>query len=217
MLPPQENYHLARQLAVEALLKSDLQQRAALSGGRLEPGPGREVRMRLRYLGRDLLLCFPRGTIDAEEGQELIPLREQILILHYLERASETSVAGRWISFCEVPGGIFYHPVFLKRCKSPLVKFFSDGPENLESVAAEMGGEPLDFGDEGAKIQVLPFVPLGLIVWRGDGEFPAEGNLLFDASVGEYLSVEDIVTLAETVVWKLIKGGRKARGVGPTA
>jgi len=39
-----------------------------------------------------------------------------------------------------------------------------------------------------------------------DEEFPAEANLLFDASYPS-ISVEDIVVLAETVVWKLIKKG----------
>ena len=52
---------------------------------------------------------------------------------------------------------------------------------------------------------VLPRVPLGLVLWRGDAEFPAEGKVLFDSSVSRYLPVEDIVVLAETVVWKLIK------------
>ena len=45
----------------------------------------------------------------------------------------------------------------------------------------------------------------GSVVWRGDAEFPAEGKVLFDSSVSRYLPVEDIVVLAETVVWKLIK------------
>jgi len=210
MLPQQENYQLARQLAVEGILKSDLQKRAALSGGWFESGPGGQARMGLRYLDRHLLLSFPQGTIEAEDEQERIPLREQILILHYLERARGVPLAERWISFAEIPGGAFYHPVFLKRCKSPLVKFFGENPDALKSMAAELGGEPLDLGDEGVKIQAFPFVPLALILWRGDAEFPAGGNLLFDASVSEYLPLEDIVILAETVVGKLVK--RKKTG-----
>jgi hypothetical protein len=69
-----------------------------------------------------------------------------------------------------------------------------------------MLGGPLGMGDVGVKIQAFPFIPLALILWRGDAEFPAEGNLLFDDSIMEYLPVEDIVILAETVIWKLIKG-----------
>jgi len=205
MLPKQENYQIARQLAMEALRKSNLMERARRGGGWYEPSPEGEVRIGLRYLGRDLLLSFPGGMIEAQDGQEPIPLREEILVLHYLEKATGSPLAGRWASFGEIPGGAFYYPVFLKRCKSALVKFFGEDPETLWSAAAEERGEPLGLGDAGVKIQALPFVPLALILWRGDAEFPAEGNVLFDASVTEYLPVEDMVVLAETVVWKLIK------------
>jgi hypothetical protein len=53
-------------------------------------------------------------------------------------------------------------------------------------------------------------VSLGLVLWKGDEEFPPEGNILFDSSITGYLPVEDIVILAETVVWKLIKAGHRS-------
>jgi hypothetical protein len=208
MLPKQENYQLARRMAVEGLAKADLQDRAARGGGRYEPGPGGESRVALKYLGHEILISFPNGSIAPENGQGPIPLREEILVLHYLTKAAGAPAAGQWISFAEVPGGAFYHPVFLKRCQWPLVKFFGGNPEVLKSAAEELGGEPLGFGDVGIKVPAFPFVPLGLVLWRGDEEFPADGNFLFDASVSEYLPVEDIVILAETVVWKLIKNRR---------
>ena len=199
---------MARQLAVESLSQSNLRERAARGGGCYERGLGGEARIELRYLGCDLLLSFPPGTIGSQNGQGQISLREEILILHYLEKASGAPLAERWISFSEIPGGVFYHPVFLMRCKSPLIKFFGEEPEALMSVAKEVKGEPLALGDVGVKIQAFPLVPLALILWRRDAEFPAEGGLLFDASVNEYLPVEDIVTLAEAIVWKLIKAKR---------
>ena len=68
----------------------------------------------------------------------------------------------------------------------------------------------MNLGDVGVKIQAFPFVPLALVLWRGDAEFPAEGSILFDASVSKYLPVEDTVILAETAVWKLVKAKRIA-------
>ena len=208
MLPKQENYSIARQLAVEGLLQSNLQERATRGGAWYEKGRYGEVRVGFSYLGQKLWVSFPQGTIETKNGQGPIPLREEILILHYLEKASGAPMAGRWASFSETPGGSFYNPVFLMRCKSPLINFFGEAPEALWSVAKEVGGEPLNLGDVGVKIQAFPLVPLALVLWRKDAEFPAEGSLLFDASVNKYLPVEDIVTLAETVVWKLIKAKR---------
>jgi len=205
MLPRQENYALARRLAVEGLLRSNLKERATRGGASYEQSRNGEVQVGFKYLGREILVSFPQGTIETRNGQGPIPLREEILILHYLVTASGAPLTGNWVSFSEIAGGAFYNPVFLMRCKSPLVKFFGEDPQALWSVAREMGGELLSLGDLGVKIRPFPFVPLALVLWRGDDEFPAEGSILFDASVSEYLPVEDAVILAESVIWKLIK------------
>jgi hypothetical protein len=212
MLPKQENLPLARQLSVQALLGADLAERAARSGSRLEIAPQGQKRIGLRYLGRDLFLSFPQETIEPSNGGGSVPIREEILILHYLEKAAGTPLTGKWISFAEIPGGTFYHPVFLQRCKAPLVKYFGESPEGLLSVAVdEVRGEPWSMGDVGVKIQAFPFVALGLVLWKGDTEFPPDGNVLFDSSITGYLPAEDVVILAETVVWKLIKAGARLR------
>ena len=211
MLPQQENYPLARRLAVENLRQTNLKERAARGGASYEPGRDGEVKVGFRYLGRELSVSFPEGAIATQNGFGPIPLREEILILHYLERASGVPLEEQWASFSEIPGGVVYNSVFLARCKSPLIKFFGDEPESLLSMAGAMGGEPLNLGDVGVRIPAFPFVPLALVLWRGDAEFPPEGSILFDASVSKYLPVEDTVILAETVVWKLVKAKSKEK------
>jgi len=205
MLPKQENFKLARKMAVEGLGRSNLEERAAKSGGRHELSSGGSASIRLAYLGNEFVVSFPPGSIEAGIGQERLSLREEILFLHYLAQATGTFPSGRWISFLEIPGGAFYHPVFLQRCQAPLVRTFGPDPEALRTAVGPMRGEPLGMGDVGVKIRAFPFIPLALILWRGDAEFQAGGSLLFDDSIAEHLPAEDIVILAETVVWKLIK------------
>jgi len=204
MLPKQENYQLARQLALENLRQADLRARAAGSGGAYRRGPEGNERIEIRYLGQELSLNFPEGTILAASGSP-VSLREEIFLLHYLEKASGSPLTGEWISFGEIPGGAFYQPVFAQRCQSALAKFFGQDPEEIRFLAGEWQGENLGLGDAGVRIPVLPRLPLALVLWRGDAEFPAEGKVLFDASVSLYLPVEDIVVMTETVVWKLVK------------
>ena len=206
MLPKQDNLPLARRMAVEGLRKSNPAERAARGGGWFEPGADGRSRIGVRYLGREFWLSLPGGTMETPDGGGPLSLREEILILHYLEKASGIPLTGNWISFAEIPGGAFYHPVFLQRCKATLVKYFGGEPRRLLALAEEeAAGEHLALGDVGVKIQAFPRVPIGLVLWRGDEEFTPEGNVLFDASITGYLPVEDIVILAETVVWKLIK------------
>jgi hypothetical protein len=212
MLPKQENLSLAREMAFQALQKSDLSERAARSGSLLEIAPEGEKRIGLRYLGREFWLSFPPGTFEPADGGGPLSLREEVLILHYLEKAPGIPDGERWVSFSEIPGGSVYHPVFQQRCKVPLVKYFGEDPRRLLSVAAaEVGGEPWNLGDVGLRVRAFPRVSLGLILWKGDAEFPPEGNVLFDSSIAGYLSVEDIVVLAETVVWKIINAGTRLK------
>jgi hypothetical protein len=204
MLPKQENYQLARQLAVENLRRSDLADRAFCSGGQHRGGKENGEQIGLKYLGRDLIFSFPGGSVTATDG-EPISLREEIFILHYLENASGAPLTGKWISFSEIPGGTFYYPVFANRCQAALTKAFGQDLERLHSFIAGGQAENLGLGDVGLRVWGLPRIPLGFVVWRGDAEFQAEGKVLFDSSVSQYLPVEDIVVLAETVVWKLAK------------
>ena len=211
MLPKQDNLPLARQMAVRNLLRSDLAERAARSGGRFEPEPGGEGKIRLSYLGREICLSFPGGTMEPRNGGDPLSLREEILVFHYLEGSTGVPASGEWTSFSEIPGGTFYNPVFLQRCKAPLVKHFGEDPQKLVAVAAEeVRGEPFPLGDTGVRVPAFPRVTLGLVLWKGDEEFPPEGNVLFDSSITGYLPVEDMVILAETVVWKLVKAKIKA-------
>jgi hypothetical protein len=51
---------------------------------------------------------------------------------------------------------------------------------------------------------VLPGVPLQLILWAADDEFPAEANILFDKNIGQIFLPEDVAWLAGMVVYRLM-------------
>ncbi|MBW1912080.1 MAG: DUF3786 domain-containing protein, partial [Deltaproteobacteria bacterium] len=50
----------------------------------------------------------------------------------------------------------------------------------------------------------LPLAPLALVLWKGDDEFPPEGNILFDKNISKILSAEDMAWLAGMAVYPLI-------------
>ena len=133
-------------------------------------------------------------------------MREEILIFHYLEKARGTPLTGNGSLLLRFREEFFTILSFSSAAKLPWWKYFGERPDSLLSVAVdEVWAEPWSMGDVGVKIQAFPFVTVGLVLWKGDAEFPPDGNVLFDSSINGYLSVEDIVILAETVVWKLIK------------
>ena len=101
--------------------------------------------------------------------------------------------------------GINYFTVFSSRTTQPLVKFFGDNPELLVTTAARMGGRPADFGDTAVTFPAFPRVPLTYVLWKGDEEFSPEGSILFDSTVADYLSNDDIHALCETIIWRLVR------------
>jgi hypothetical protein len=86
-----------------------------------------------------------------------------------------------------------------------MVTGFGEKPELLLKVATEMyGAVPFTQGDVSVVVTALPLVPVALILWKGDEEFPAEGNILFDRSIIGILSAEDIAWLSGMVVYPML-------------
>ena len=105
----------------------------------------------------------------------------------------------------EVPDGKFYLDAFLKRARNPMLQAFGERPELLRDLAADIyGATPIEYGDVSVAFRALPLVPVALILWRGDDEFPPEGNVLFDESIPDILPSEDIAWLAGTIVYPLM-------------
>lgn len=157
------------------------------------------------FLDAHYKVHYPSGSFEAvsvSDG-ELPPLSTQILILHYLANPSETLDTGKLISFKELPAGAIYIKPFTGRSIDPLVKIFGANPDSLLEVATRIGGQSNGLGDVGVTIRVFPRIPVTLVLWRADDEFPASGNILFDASAPLILPTEDYAVLASSVVFGL--------------
>ena len=160
--------------------------------------------MTLKYLSRDITVAIPDITISTIDGSE-IPIRERILILHYLISAKGTPQTGQAVTFKELFEGPNYFRTFTQRTIKHLIADFSERPEKLLESAKSYGGKKAGYGDASVTIPAFSRVPVTLVVWRGDDEFPADGSVLYDSSVSDYLPTEDIIVLTETIIWNLVK------------
>jgi hypothetical protein len=159
----------------------------------------------LEFLHRDISITWLDWNIFFKDTGEEVPIQQQVLILHYLNGAPGARVEGKWIAYQEVPDGKFYLDAFLRRAKNPLVQAFGNRPERLLPVTQRVyGAEPFDQGDHAVVVKAFPLVPVALILWEGDDEFPPEGNLLFDRSISHILSAEDIAWLAGMIIYPIM-------------
>jgi hypothetical protein len=214
-MPRIDDYKQAFKLASGQLSDKNPDLVASLSGALINRDKEGRTRLVLNALNQKVSITWPDFTFGAEKAEVEIPIQHQVLYLHYLCGAWSSSgprATGEWISFQEIPDGRFYMDAFQRRAKNPMVMTFGEKPELLPQVAAEMyGAVPFDQGDVSVVVRALPLVPVALILWKGDEEFPPEGNILFDRSIIGLLSAEDIAWLSGMVVYPII-GRAKAKG-----
>ena len=200
--PWERGFDISYKLAHEKLAKiNDIEDQCRKSGAKyLEPNE-----IVINYLNQPYHITLPEIDILLEGSDAKVSLRDKILILHYFTEAKGTPATGKLIAYKQLLGGISYFPAFSKRAINPFVNHFGQNPEILIKVAAKLGGRESDYGDVSVTINAFDYVPITLVLWRGDEELAPNGNILFDASISDYLTTEDVTVLTETLIWKLVK------------
>ncbi|HOG46143.1 MAG TPA: DUF3786 domain-containing protein [Anaerolineae bacterium] len=184
------------------LQQLDLHAVAARSGARVvRQGDGEGLE--LSYWGQELRLAWPSGEV-LSCARPLFPAAH-LVVLHYLINADGAPLEDRWLAFRELPDGRVYDSAFRSRSCLPLAHAFGARPEAFAAAAQRLGGQRLTFGDVSFMFQVLPQVRVAVILYAGDDEFPADGNMLFDASLRHYLPIEDVAVLGGLVAAELLR------------
>lgn len=200
----QRDYEMAFQLVKDSLSKRHPGEISKKSGAFVEEKGGRTF-LELEYMARRCIIPHPEIDVYYEDGEREMPLWNKVLILHYLDRASGIPLKGELITFNNVESGTFYMPAYRKRVIEPLIKAFGARPDGLVEAARGLNGERRDHGDASVTVFAFPYVPITLVLWRGDEEFPPEANVLYDLTVGSYLPTEDITLVTQMLVLELIR------------
>ena len=138
-------------------------------------------------------------TGAAEQPHEYLDL----FCIYYLLNQSDTSLCGEWISEKDLPGGPTFfrgpHLVPTQRISNR----FTDDLQLFSSRCEQLGGTRLDMADISYCFDITPDIPVSVLYWVGDEDFPAEAKLLYDRSISERLSIDIIFALAFGICWRL--------------
>ena len=119
-----------------------------------------------------------------------------LIILTYMLRVKEINLSGNIINEKQIPGGetFFRGPHSLNT--RPMQKIFEEDRDAFLSVGKKLNGEVRKLGDAGICLPVLPRIPVTLILWVKDDEFPAEIKVGFDSTISHHLPLD--------IVWAMI-------------
>jgi hypothetical protein len=120
----------------------------------------------------------------------------RLAVLWYLTDAKDIPLSGHLVNTVNLKGGQLF---FRGSHVLPLDRFSQKYGNDIEGFlrkGEELGGEALDHGDASLRLSPLPRIPVIIMLWKGDEEFPSETKVLFDSTSEIHLPIDIIWSVA---------------------
>ena len=159
------------------------------------------------FFGMPHLVSHPAGEVLRQKAGVTDPAHPSVAIalIHYLLHSDGARPAGRWVAFRELPDALFYAQAFAGHAEGALADRFGQDANGFRRACLAQGGLPLDLADAAFSFQALPMLPLAVLLWEGDDEFPGQARILFDANAGRQLPTEDLSGLGDWLAHRLVR------------
>ncbi|MGM0366876.1 MAG: DUF3786 domain-containing protein [Actinomycetota bacterium] len=180
------------------LAEKDLNMVSANSGSILAKNSLVEV----YFFNQTYIVDIDKKEIKKKQDYKITNPYTSSIILHYLVNADGAPLSGEWISYRQLPDGMFYART-IGGALEPLVKAYGNNLEGFFKKARKLGAKKSENFDCGMVLNCFRKVPLLVIVYPESEEFGAEAKILFDQSISHYLKT-DVIKLVILYTVKLL-------------
>ena len=199
-----------REIGGQRWIYEDLRRRLtyadlASSAANLELAVNGAGEVEIPFLGR--IFRVARSGVRRADGQRFPETAGSVLI-HYVLNGSRSRPSGQFVTLAELAGPLFKHSSYVKGAlERPIVKRFAGRAAELVAAIASLGGA---LGGEGGLgsisliVAMLPHIPLQLVFYDRDADFPARATLLFDRHATRLIDFEVLAVLATVFVQFLV-------------
>jgi len=157
------------------------------------------------FWSKEVILKFPVFTGTFAGSGEPLNNFDLTMLAYYFNVSDGAPIAGEWIAFNQIPGGMFYAQAFQGYSGDKLAKVFENDSESFIECNEKLGGRREFFGNVSFSYQVLPRVPIMVVCWLGDEDFPPSYRILFDGNAHHHLVTDAYAILGSNLAGKLIK------------
>ena len=178
---------------------------ATQTGAIYTPGEGGSGEFHLSFWAREIIISFPDFVGKYTDSDEEINTFDMTMLAYYFDVSNGGPVAGEWIGFNQIPDGIFYAQAFQNYSGNELLKNFEDDLNSFVKANEKLGGRSEIFGNAAYSYQILPYVPVMVVCWQGDEDFPSSYRILFDANAHHHLVIDAYAILGSNLARRLIK------------
>jgi hypothetical protein len=169
-------------------------------------------RILIPFLQSWFTLRFVPYGIRAEHPQfDTLPMKT--LALQHLVSAADNQgtavrIMNRWIDIRDLRHGAVLGAHFSRTVNELLNSFFAVEPETRMRAVLRWGGKPVELGDVGFVFKFFPRLPVALMHWHADDEFPSYSKILFDVSASNYMPTHGLAVLTEFLAHRLAEEAR---------
>lgn len=159
----------------------------------------------MRVWGDRVSVKLPDFTACCADTQAELDPMTQALVIYYLYTSDGSPAAEKWIAFTDLPDGRFYTKAFQGYTGSELAQEFGDDIQRFAQTAVACGGKPESFPAAAFRFQALPKVPVLVVCWQGDEDFPASFKILFDAHTSHHLPTDACAIMGSMLTRRLLR------------
>lgn len=196
-------YRKIYQDLIQDLAKADVASAAHTLGLNLNDRGEAEV----PFLGHPYRVS-PNGVRRSDGGGFLETIGS--VLIHYILKGSRSEPAGRFVTFSELAGPVFKEGSYSRDAlEFPLIKRFQGRVPELLAAAHSLGGRvggESGLGSVSLIFELLPKIPVQLIFYDRDDEFPARVTLLVDRNAARFLEFEFLAVMVTLFVQALLTG-----------
>jgi hypothetical protein len=126
-----------------------------------------------------------------------------LFIIYYLLLPESIPHQGEWISEKDLPGGpTFFRGPHLLPTELISSRFAND-LQGFSTCCQQLGGKPLALADAAFSFRITDDIPLAVLYWTGDEDFPAEAKILYDRGIINKLPLDIVFALAVEICSRL--------------
>ena len=187
----------------ENLLQADYTEVCRRSGAQFDDGSGSYL---LEFLQERYHIAPKNQVIEPVAGP--IPaggpsIDLQVILLSYLISAREIPLTDRLVAVGSLKGGKCFFQGPHSFPLDPLIELYGRDPQGFLNRGLSLGGVKEDYGDVSVRFAALPRVPVVMVLWKGDEEFPPRLSVVFDASIDQHLPLDVIYGLVAEICHRM--------------
>jgi hypothetical protein len=123
----------------------------------------------------------------------------QIILLIYLLNAREIPLAEKLVAPSSLSGGKNFFQGSHRLPMEPVLARYDRDKTGFLGRGGSLGATQKDYGDAALVFTALPRVPVVMVLWEADEEFPARLSVLFDATIDKHLPLDAIYGLVTEI------------------